>query len=76
MLVRKRTLLVIQLLVIQLLPTQLAVLFAAAVFLPATLPSANAQARPALANFQGEWDWAIYAKSRDELPPAYRNEKL
>jgi hypothetical protein len=26
--------------------------------------------------FQGEWEWAIYAKSRDELPPAYRNEPL
>jgi hypothetical protein len=27
-------------------------------------------------NFQGEWEWAIYATSRDELPPAYRNERL
>jgi hypothetical protein len=26
--------------------------------------------------FQGEWEWAIYAKSRSELPPAYRNERL
>jgi hypothetical protein len=26
--------------------------------------------------FQGEWEWAIYAKSRDELPPAYREERL
>ena len=35
---------------------------------------------PALAQrakpFQGEWDWAVYAKSRDELPPAYRHERL
>lgn len=27
-------------------------------------------------SFQGEWEWAFYAKSRDELPPAYRNERL
>lgn len=27
-------------------------------------------------SFQGEWEWAVYAKSRDELPPAYRNEQL
>jgi len=26
--------------------------------------------------FQGEWEWAVYAKSRTELPPAYRNEPL
>jgi hypothetical protein len=26
--------------------------------------------------FQGEWKWAIYATSRSELPPAYRNERL
>src|SRR4029078_6809457 len=26
--------------------------------------------------FQGEWTWAIYAKSRSELPPAYRDAKL
>jgi hypothetical protein len=27
-------------------------------------------------SFQGEWEWAVYAKSRDELPPMYRNEHL
>lgn len=26
--------------------------------------------------FQGEWKWAIYAKSRSELPPAYRDAPL
>jgi hypothetical protein len=26
--------------------------------------------------FRGEWEWAIYAKSRSELPPAYRDEPL
>ncbi len=35
---------------------------------------------PALAQsakrFQGEWKWAIYAKSRSELPPAYRSARL
>jgi hypothetical protein len=35
---------------------------------------------PALAqsskSFQGEWEWAIYAKSRAQLPPIYRNEPL
>jgi hypothetical protein len=36
--------------------------------------SVDAQAGPA--NFQGEWEWAVYAKSRDELPPLYRNEPL
>jgi hypothetical protein len=28
------------------------------------------------ASFQGEWEWAVYAKSRDELPPAYHDEPL
>jgi hypothetical protein len=27
-------------------------------------------------NFQGEWEWAVYAKSREELPPAYRDEPI
>lgn len=36
--------------------------------------AAHAQTRPT--NFQGQWEWAIYAKSRDELPPIYRNERL
>jgi hypothetical protein len=27
-------------------------------------------------NFQGEWKWAVYAKSRNELPPAYRDAPL
>lgn len=40
------------------------------------LQSAKAQGRPPMANLQGEWEWAIYAKSKAELPPAYRKEKL
>jgi hypothetical protein len=27
-------------------------------------------------SFAGEWEWAVYATSRDQLPPAYRNERL
>lgn len=38
--------------------------------------SVNAQTNAAPANFRGEWEWAVYATSRDELPPAYRNEPL
>jgi hypothetical protein len=48
-----------------------ACLFCLAVAFPG---AANAQTRPV--NFQGQWEWAVYAKSRDELPPAYRNEPL
>jgi hypothetical protein len=33
-----------------------------------------AQRRPAVARgFAGDWNWVVYAKSRSELPPAYRN---
>jgi hypothetical protein len=33
-----------------------------------------AKRRPAAArSFAGSWNWAIYAKSKDELPPAYRD---
>jgi hypothetical protein len=34
-----------------------------------------AQRRPAAVarGFAGDWNWAVYAKSRSELPPAYRN---
>jgi hypothetical protein len=53
------------------------VLFLIASFfcLAAAFPAASqAQSRPA--NFQGQWEWVVYAKSRSELPPAYRNERL
>ena len=37
-------------------------------------------ARPASAQrrggFQGNWNWAIYAESKDDLPPAYRSMEL
>ena len=36
-------------------------------------PTSLAQRRaPAARGFAGSWNWAIYAKSRKELPPAYR----
>jgi hypothetical protein len=37
--------------------------------------AAAVPAQPA-SRFQGEWEWAVYTKSRDELPPAYRDEPL
>jgi hypothetical protein len=43
-------------------------LFAVAFCLPVLAQSA----RP----FQGEWKWAVYATSRSELPPAYRDAPL
>jgi hypothetical protein len=48
------------------------VTFFAILGLAASLPAFSQSAK----NFQGEWEWAIYAKSRDELPPAYREERL
>ena len=34
----------------------------------------DAQKRaPAPRSFAGEWNWAVYAKSKDELPPAYQS---
>jgi hypothetical protein len=44
----------------------------------ATATKAQSPPKPpaSAANFNGEWEWAVYAKSRDELPPAYQSEKL
>jgi hypothetical protein len=36
----------------------------------------NAQTRPAAAVFRGEWNYAVYAKERAELPPAYQGMEL
>jgi hypothetical protein len=47
-------------------------MFLAMLGLTASPPAFSQSAK----NFQGEWEWAIYAKSRDELPPAYRAERL
>lgn len=39
-------------------------------------PTSFAQRRAAARPFQGSWNWATYAKSKDELPPAYQSMKL
>jgi len=56
--------------------TTVAIRLLAVVALVGMLQCVKAQARSPVANFQGEWEWAIYAKSKTELPPAYRGEKL
>lgn len=47
-----------------------------ALFVILIAASASAAMAQRANNFQGEWEWAVYAKSRDELPPAYRDEPL
>jgi hypothetical protein len=37
---------------------------------------APAQRRDAARGFQGSWNWAVYAESKDELPPAYRSMEV
>lgn len=40
-------------------------------------PSSSAQRRAAKARaFEGSWNWAIYAESKDELPPAYQSMEI
>ena len=40
-------------------------------------PSSLAQRRAASARaFEGSWNWAVYAESKDELPPAYRDMEI
>lgn len=46
--------------------------YLATVAVALSVPALAQSAKP----FQGEWEWAVYAKSRSELPPAYRNEPL
>ncbi|HEX8118506.1 MAG TPA: hypothetical protein VF521_14620, partial [Pyrinomonadaceae bacterium] len=36
----------------------------------------NAQTRPAAAGFRGSWNYAVYAKDKSELPPAYQGMSL
>lgn len=43
----------------------------ASVYAQATAQTANST-RP----FQGEWHWAVYAKDKSELPPAYQSMEL
>lgn len=40
---------------------------------PQVAAQAHTQARVAKANWQGHWNWVVYAKDRSELPPAYRD---
>ena len=46
----------------------------AAAFLLSAAHTAAAQSRPAA--FRGEWNYAVYAKERAELPPAYQGMEL
>ena len=40
-------------------------------------PAGHAQKRAAKPRaFEGSWNWAIYAESKDELPPAYRDMEI
>lgn len=38
--------------------------------------AADAQTRPAAAVFRGEWNYAVYATDKSELPPAYQSMSL
>jgi hypothetical protein len=40
------------------------------------MPSAQAQQKSGARGFQGEWEKFEYPASRDELPPAFKNEPL
>ena len=40
----------------------------------ASAHAASAQTRPAA--FRGDWNYAVYAKEKSELPPAYQDMKL
>jgi hypothetical protein len=42
----------------------------------ASAQSASAQERGSARGFQGSWNWAVYAESKDDLPPAYRSMEL
>jgi hypothetical protein len=41
-------------------------------------PTGSAQRRAAARAraFEGSWNWAVYAESKDELPPAYRGMEI
>lgn len=57
-----------------LVQASLAFIFAA--FLLSVPPTATAQKRAASSGFDGKWNWAVYAKDKSDLPPAYRDMKL
>lgn len=37
---------------------------------------AGAQTRPDTSGFRGDWNYAVYAQDKSELPPAYQSMKL
>lgn len=43
--------------------------------LPHGLKQASAQTRAPQSNWSGHWNWAVYAKDKSELPPAYQDAK-
>lgn len=47
-----------------------------ALFAVTVLAAASSAAAQRANSFRGEWKWAIYAKSRLELPPAYRSAHI
>lgn len=46
---------------------------AAVLFSISFLQSAEVGAQTRSAGWQGHWNWAVYAKDKSELPPAYRD---
>lgn len=40
---------------------------------PQTLKQVQAQTRAPESNWNGKWNWAVYATDKSELPPAYRD---
>lgn len=48
----------------------------AALLLASFSQPASAQRRGATRGFQGSWNWAVYAESKADLPPAYQGMEL
>ena len=44
--------------------------------LASLLPARDAAAQGRAASFRGDWNYAVYAKDKSELPPAYQSMKL
>jgi hypothetical protein len=56
-------------------PNPYTLILAAALLFGLAATTVSQTKRPA-ANFRGEWDWVVYAKSRSELPRGYRDADL
>jgi hypothetical protein len=50
-----------------------AVAFMSQSALPQRMPAKSGRVTK---SFQGNWEWVVYAKSRDELPPAYKGMSI